>query len=32
MSVFNRLISYNAEAEIMMVKIKNTDVWVIPGF
>jgi hypothetical protein len=31
-SVFHRLIIYNADNEIMLVKIKDTDVWVTPGF
>ena len=31
-SIFHRLIIYNADNEIMLVKIKDTDVWVTPGF
>ena len=31
-STFHRLIINNSENEIMMVKIKNKDVWVTPGF
>ena len=31
-SIFHRLIISNSNNEIMMVKIKNTDVWVTPGF
>ena len=31
-SIFHRLIVYNAENEIMLVKIKDTDIWVTPGF
>ena len=31
-SVFHRLIIYNAQNEIMLVKFKDTDLWVTPGF
>ena len=31
-SVFHRLVIYNSDNEIMIVKIKDTDVWVTPGF
>lgn len=31
-SIFHRLIIYNASNEIMLVNIKNTEVWVTPGF
>ncbi len=31
-SIFHRLIVYNASNEIMLVKIKNTETWVTPGF
>jgi hypothetical protein len=31
-SVFHRLLVYNSENEVMLVKIKGTDVWVTPGF
>ena len=31
-SIFHRLIIYNTDNEIMLVKIKDTDVWVTPGF
>ena len=31
-SVFHRLIIYNADNEVMIVKIKNAEVWVTPGF
>ena len=31
-SVFHRLVIYNSDNEIMLVKIKSTDVWVTPGF
>ena len=31
-SVFHRLIIYNSQNEIMLVKFKGTDIWVTPGF
>lgn len=31
-SVFHRLLIYNSENEIMLVKVKGADVWVTPGF
>ena len=31
-SVFHRLIIYNADNEMMLVKIKDTEIWVTPGF
>lgn len=31
-SVFHRLIIYNSQNEIMLVKFKDTDVWATPGF
>lgn len=31
-SVFHRLLIYNADSEIMLVKIKDTDTWITPGF
>ena len=31
-SVFHRLVIYNADNNIMLVKIKDKDVWVTPGF
>ena len=31
-SIFHRLVIYNSDKEIMLVKIKDTDVWVTPGF
>ena len=31
-SIFHRLVVYNAKNEIMLVKIKGADVWVTPGF
>jgi len=31
-SIFHRLLVYNSDNEIMLVKIKNADVWVTPGF
>jgi hypothetical protein len=31
-SVFHRLVIYNDANEIMVVKLKDTDIWVTPGF
>ncbi|MFK8056297.1 MAG: hypothetical protein AB8F78_09290 [Saprospiraceae bacterium] len=31
-SVFHRLLIYNADNDFMLVKIKDTDTWVTPGF
>ncbi len=31
-SIFHRLIVYNSDNEIMLVKLKNTETWVTPGF
>lgn len=31
-SVFHRLLIYNSNNELMIVKFKDTDIWVTPGF
>ncbi len=32
LSVFHRLLIYNANDELMVLKFKNTDLWVTPGY
>ncbi len=31
-SIFHRLIVYNSDNEIMLVKVKNSEMWLTPGF
>ncbi|MFT4537213.1 MAG: hypothetical protein ACI9P5_004594 [Saprospiraceae bacterium] len=32
LSVFHRLLIYNSDNEVLIVKFKDTDIWVTPGF